>query len=419
MVRDARRRGSDETAPGGEIEAGSRVVVLQGRNFPSFGAGDQGRVIRVDKEALNCEVLFDGGSHPLPVALRHLRLGSAGYNGRAEQPTVEPSRRKSSLSDGSRSRSASPRRTVTIEPVALETEQRLHACEVALDSSAQITPRKTPQRRALAEDDRSSQPLEERLVLIEQRIKNEVEVLAKQLREAISFGQAQESRANALQRHLQSCGIPMPGSGTIPAAPSSMGSGPVYLSAALPPRLCATPTRDRSDRGDRDREHVVTGTAVSPTAATGPCIEELCGSCGTANAPGSKFCIKCGHNQVPLSASASTTASQSSYIRGSSYLASGPAGPGQSGSAQLLQPTAPPAAPHMLMLPHGHPVHPGHPAHPVHPGHPAHMHPGMGQTLPPGTPSQSMEEPCGVPPACLTPPQVLTPRLVLPHRPFG
>lgn len=35
---------------------GSRVVVLQGRNFPSFGAGDQGRVIRVDKEALNCEV---------------------------------------------------------------------------------------------------------------------------------------------------------------------------------------------------------------------------------------------------------------------------------------------------------------------------------------------------------------------------
>jgi hypothetical protein len=39
------------------------------------------------------------------------------------------SRRKSSLSDGSRSRSASPRRTVTIEPVALDTEQRLRACE--------------------------------------------------------------------------------------------------------------------------------------------------------------------------------------------------------------------------------------------------------------------------------------------------
>ena len=176
-----------------------------------------------------------------------------------------------------------------------------------------------------------------------------------------------------------------------PAAP-----GPVYLSAALPPRLCATPNRDRGDRGDRgdrDRDHAVTGgTAVSPTAATGPCIEELCGSCGTANAPGSKFCIKCaletpkvglvkivrlisgeavafrlkkcdrcccqprkgrerrifpyvslsfpskfprnhplpmalqgGHNQDvnerpdwrrPLSASASTTASQSSYIRG-------------------------------------------------------------------------------------------------------
>ena len=38
------------------MHPGSRVVVLQGRNFPSFGAGDQGRVIRVDKEALNCEV---------------------------------------------------------------------------------------------------------------------------------------------------------------------------------------------------------------------------------------------------------------------------------------------------------------------------------------------------------------------------
>ena len=32
------------------------MVVLNGRNFPSFQAGDQGRVIRVDKEALNCEV---------------------------------------------------------------------------------------------------------------------------------------------------------------------------------------------------------------------------------------------------------------------------------------------------------------------------------------------------------------------------
>lgn len=166
----------------------------------------------------------------------------------------------------------------------------------------------------------------------------------------------------------------------------------MYLSAALPPRLCATPNRDRGDRGDRGDHAVTGGTAVSPTAATGPCIEELCGSCGTANAPGSKFCIKCalekpkvgsdedcatnfwrscriqafrlkkcdrcccqprkgcerrifpyvflqnfpeiipppmalqgGHNQDvndrpdwrrPLSASASTTASQSSYIRG-------------------------------------------------------------------------------------------------------
>jgi len=408
MVRESRRRGEGGEPPAGEgIEAGCRVVVLNGRNFPSFQAGDQGRVIRVDKEALNCEVLFDGASQPVPVALRHLRLataaGSAASNGRVV-PELEP-RRKSSLSDGSRSRSASPRRSVTIEPVALEAEgsqnpaleQRLRACEAALDSSVQITPRKTPQRRSgIGEDLRNAQPLEERLFQLEQRIKNEVEVLAKQLREAISFGQAQESRANALQRHLQTSGVPMPGSGTIPAAPSSFGSGgPLYLSAALPPRLCATPTRG--------------GAAAAP---------EECVSCGTQNVPGSNFCMKCGAGQesasqedqsrrMSLSASASTTASQnSSYIRGSSYLASGPAGPGQSGASQLLQPTTmTPAQPHLLLLPHGHPQHPHGCPHPGLPQGPLVM------------------EECGVSPVHsahgLAAPQVLTPRLVLPHRPFG
>eukprot|EP00747_Dinoflagellata_sp_TGD_P023652 gnl/TRDRNA2_/TRDRNA2_129978_c0_seq1.p1 gnl/TRDRNA2_/TRDRNA2_129978_c0~~gnl/TRDRNA2_/TRDRNA2_129978_c0_seq1.p1 ORF type:complete len:665 (-),score=116.32 gnl/TRDRNA2_/TRDRNA2_129978_c0_seq1:67-2061(-) len=60
---------------GGEgIEPGCYVCVLGGRHFPSFTAGDAGEVIRVDHEALNCEVLFDGASEPVPVALRHLKL---------------------------------------------------------------------------------------------------------------------------------------------------------------------------------------------------------------------------------------------------------------------------------------------------------------------------------------------------------
>ena len=105
-------------------------------------------------------------------------------------------------------------------------------------------------------------------------------MLAKQLREAVSFGQAQESRANALERHLKSSGavdvggglggsagsgLQLPGSGTLPAA--SFNSGPLYLSAALPPRLVASPGRMET---------------------------EACPQCGTLNKPGSKFCIKCG-----------------------------------------------------------------------------------------------------------------------------
>ena len=46
--------------------------------------------------------------------------------------------------------------------------------QAALDSSSQITPRKTPQRRSgIGEDLRNAQPLEERLFQMEQRIKNE------------------------------------------------------------------------------------------------------------------------------------------------------------------------------------------------------------------------------------------------------
>lgn len=406
---------------GDGIEAGSRVVVLNGRNFPSFTAGDQGRVIRVDKEALNCEVLFDGAKQPVPVALRHLKLGASGasVNGRA-QGDVEgdrdhgesSGRRKSSLSDG-RSRSASPRRSVVFEPVTDSFEQRLRACEVALDSSSQITPRKARRDGRDVEDQLS---VEDRLLQIEQRIKGEVEVLAKQLREAITFGQAQESRANALERHLKNSGISLPGSGVIPAAPpapnSPFNSGPLYLSAALPPRLCATPGR----------------SPTPPTGPAGPCIsDEICGSCGALNKAGSKYCIKCGQGQDhpgqdrdserglrrPLSATAlpaSGSCQPASYVRGSSYLAPVPAHPGQSGSAQLLQAThsasLPMANPQMMALPSSQP------------------------TLPSGMIMPDLEA-CGVSPAPhisatgFTPPPVpphgpiLTPRLVLPPHPFG
>ena len=74
MVLLSRRSRPEESKA--EIEVGSRVVVLSGRNFPSFQANDQGRVLRVDKEALNCEVLFDGQQQPVPVALRHLSVAT-------------------------------------------------------------------------------------------------------------------------------------------------------------------------------------------------------------------------------------------------------------------------------------------------------------------------------------------------------
>jgi len=53
------------------------VQVLSGRHFPSFSSGDVGRVVRLDREALNCDVLFEGSQQSVPVALRHLKLASA------------------------------------------------------------------------------------------------------------------------------------------------------------------------------------------------------------------------------------------------------------------------------------------------------------------------------------------------------
>lgn len=57
-----------------EISNGCRVAVINGRHFPSFSAGDEGTVLRVDTEARNCHVLFAAKSEAIVVALRHLRV---------------------------------------------------------------------------------------------------------------------------------------------------------------------------------------------------------------------------------------------------------------------------------------------------------------------------------------------------------
>merc|ERR1719272_2451369 len=72
------RAGSEDQQANGqlrtrEIITGSRVAVLNGRHFPSFGAGDEGVVVRVDHEARKCDVMFTGRNTEVPVALRHLR----------------------------------------------------------------------------------------------------------------------------------------------------------------------------------------------------------------------------------------------------------------------------------------------------------------------------------------------------------
>ena len=68
--------------------------------------------------------------------------------------------------------------------------------------------------------------------------------------------------------------LPIPIYNTQPTSPTGLRPGPLYLSAALPPRLCATPTR---------------GGAAGIVAAA----PEECASCGTQNVPGSNFCMKC------------------------------------------------------------------------------------------------------------------------------
>eukprot|EP00928_Gymnodinium_smaydae_P053329 TRINITY_DN37341_c0_g1_i1.p1 TRINITY_DN37341_c0_g1~~TRINITY_DN37341_c0_g1_i1.p1 ORF type:complete len:543 (+),score=63.96 TRINITY_DN37341_c0_g1_i1:99-1727(+) len=57
-----------------DIQSGTRVQVVQGRNFDKFNAGDSGFVVRTNTEANNCDVIFDGRDKPICVALRHLKV---------------------------------------------------------------------------------------------------------------------------------------------------------------------------------------------------------------------------------------------------------------------------------------------------------------------------------------------------------
>uniref|UniRef100_A0A7S0A2R2 Uncharacterized protein n=1 Tax=Pyrodinium bahamense TaxID=73915 RepID=A0A7S0A2R2_9DINO len=60
------------------IAVGSRVRVVQGRQFQNFGAGDTGVAVLVDKEAGTCDVAFDGREGRMTVALRYLEADPSG-----------------------------------------------------------------------------------------------------------------------------------------------------------------------------------------------------------------------------------------------------------------------------------------------------------------------------------------------------
>lgn len=68
------------------------VVVLKGRRFEHFAAGDAGLVRSVDHDAQICHVLFEGSASTTPVAMRHLKVVSppleARFAGSSEPPAA-------------------------------------------------------------------------------------------------------------------------------------------------------------------------------------------------------------------------------------------------------------------------------------------------------------------------------------------
>eukprot|EP00928_Gymnodinium_smaydae_P066235 TRINITY_DN4927_c0_g1_i1.p1 TRINITY_DN4927_c0_g1~~TRINITY_DN4927_c0_g1_i1.p1 ORF type:complete len:811 (+),score=178.60 TRINITY_DN4927_c0_g1_i1:124-2556(+) len=100
---------------GGEgIDLGSIVCVLGGRHFPLFSSGDTGRVVRIDHEALNCDVLFDGATSAVPVALRHLRCVEAPPTTAASSTSVSSPAASPRYSAGVRPGSATIARSASV-----------------------------------------------------------------------------------------------------------------------------------------------------------------------------------------------------------------------------------------------------------------------------------------------------------------
>eukprot|EP00931_Biecheleriopsis_adriatica_P069879 TRINITY_DN43699_c0_g1_i1.p1 TRINITY_DN43699_c0_g1~~TRINITY_DN43699_c0_g1_i1.p1 ORF type:complete len:509 (-),score=73.37 TRINITY_DN43699_c0_g1_i1:72-1559(-) len=278
---------SREATSGEGIDKGSRVAVLNGRHFPSFSGGDQGQVIRVDHDAMNCDVLFDGRAQAIPVALRHLRLVRpnstlGALRSRSRSSSVSPTRSAQPGSHGhehSEGRSLSrgrlefgaassqctakgsadasligtrekereqrsklkqtPRGGTGESEILGRLEKRLIACEAALGShSVPTTPRKAVAVKDASASSPSSQctvldsdaatiaALKERLQALQEqqqalqlKYQTDTELLKKQLQEAVAFGQAQEARANSLEKQVIASG----GAGTATAV---AGSGP-------------------------------------------------------------------------------------------------------------------------------------------------------------------------------------------------
>uniref|UniRef100_A0A7S1AN80 Uncharacterized protein n=1 Tax=Noctiluca scintillans TaxID=2966 RepID=A0A7S1AN80_NOCSC len=213
LARCAQERFAKHESEG--IESGRRVSVLSGRQFPLFGAGDTGVVLRVDKEALNCDVLFDGGVQPIPVALRHLKLEpdavvvSGHDEGVCAESTGPPSRLRPSVED--------------VWCVAMEqAEDSMHSLhEAAQASGVELALPGRTDHGALACDFQvppsgcdsdavrcgcrgTILELEQRLALMEQRHRTEIELLRRQLQESAAYGQQQESKVASLELHIQS-----------------------------------------------------------------------------------------------------------------------------------------------------------------------------------------------------------------------
>lgn len=136
---------SREGAGGEGIEVGSHVCVLSGRHFPLFSAGDAGEVVRVDKEALNCDVLFQGAMHPVPVALRHLKLTRPPLNASATMAAAlrSMSQSPSKHSSGDGSAAGSPnRRTPGLEQweAELQSQENTGASSSSSAGPPQLAP---------------------------------------------------------------------------------------------------------------------------------------------------------------------------------------------------------------------------------------------------------------------------------------